>query len=78
MAFDPNRHTEQADRGNSNKRQNPALVWGQDTAVKKVKGKEPSSTASEHGCLNYSGIIGKSFVYRFLSYTKLSNITKIY
>lgn len=42
---DPNRLTEQADRGNSNKRQNPVLDWSQDRVVKKVKGKKTSSMA---------------------------------
>lgn len=69
VAFDPNRITEQADRGNSSKRQNPVLDWSQDRVVKKVKGKETSSMASKYICLNY--II--SFMFRFLDYTKLSN-----
>lgn len=53
VAFDPNRLTEQADRGNSSKRQNPVLDWSQDRVVKKVKGKETSSMASKCVCLNY-------------------------
>lgn len=73
VAFDPNRLTEQADKGNNSKRQNPVLNWSQDRVVKKVKGKETSSVASKYACLNYSDIIGKSFVFRFLNYTKLSN-----
>jgi len=48
VAFEPNRLTEQADRENSSKRQNPVLEWSQDRVVRKVKGKESSSMASKY------------------------------
>lgn len=40
MCFLTQTDSEQADRGNNDKRQNTVLDWSQDRVVKKVKGKQ--------------------------------------